>query len=243
MPVTVASLIESLRQLNLVEGKQFTDLTKSTYRFANTQALGKFLIESNRLTVYQVNKLLKGEGKELVLGHYVLLSKIGEGGMGTVYKAQHRIMRRTVAVKVIKKSKLQNPDSVNRFYREVRAAAQLAHPNVVHAFDADQVGSTHILVMEYVDGIDLHQRVKSKGPLPVLEACDIIRQAALGLQHAYEHGMVHRDIKPSNLLVARPRPGVTGTGATVKILDMGLARLHGEDVSSVLTQEGAMGAT
>ena len=155
--------------------------------------------------------------------------------MGAVFKARHLKMNRLVALKVIRKELLANPDAIQRFEREVQAAAQLSHPNVVAAYDAAQVGDTHFFAMEYVEGTDLNKLVNDKGPLPVEQACDCIRQAALGLQHAHEQRLVHRDIKPHNLL--RTSKGV------VKVLDMGLARLRqtseGVAVTKGLTQEGA----
>src|SRR5262249_45265123 len=154
-------------------------------------------------------------------------------------------MNRVVALKVIRKEKLDKPEAVQRFYREVRAAAQLNHPNVVLAFDADEVGGTHFFAMEYVDGPNLAKLVKDHGPLPVDHACDCTRQVACGLQHAHEKGLVHRDIKPSNLLVAKAQ-GSRPLGL-LKILDMGLARVGAAQTSSGsssdLTQEGAMMGT
>ena len=130
---------------------------------------------------------------------------------------------------------------MRRFQREIQAAAALDHPNIVRAYDADQIGGTHLLVMECIEGAtDLAKLVKKNGPLPVAQACEYIRQAALGLQHAFERGMVHRDIKPANLLL-------TADGKTVKILDMGLARLDRPsadgEASSTMTQEGAVMGT
>src|SRR5262249_33547527 len=152
------------------------------------------------LTPYQANQLLPGRGQELVLGSYILLERLGEGGMGQVFKARHRNLGRTVAVKLIRKERLDNPDAIKRFEREVRAAAALGHPNIVRAYDADRIGGTHLLVMECVEGAtDLGRLVKKNGPLPAEQACEYVRQAALGLQHAYERGLVHRDIKPHNL--------------------------------------------
>ena len=148
---------------------------------------------------------------------YEILDLIGKGGMGDVYKARHRKMERTVALKVINRGLVQKPEAIDRFHREVKAAAQLSHPNIVTSHDADHAGDFHFMVMEYVDGVDLSQTVKERGALPVAEACDYIRQAALGLQQADERGMVHRDIKPHNLMV-------TADG-TIKILDFGLASL------------------
>jgi formylglycine-generating enzyme required for sulfatase activity/tRNA A-37 threonylcarbamoyl transferase component Bud32 len=148
---------------------------------------------------------------------YRVLEPLGAGGMGAVYQAEHLLMQRPVALKVLSRKLTRSPEAVARFRREVRAAARLAHPNIVTAYDAEQAGETHFLVMEYVEGIDLARLVAERGPLPVAQACDAVRQAALGLQHAHERGMVHRDIKPSNLMR-------TPTGQ-VKILDFGLARL------------------
>jgi tRNA A-37 threonylcarbamoyl transferase component Bud32 len=148
---------------------------------------------------------------------YRILGVLGVGGMGIVYKAEHRLMERPVALKMIDRNLTNKPAVVERFRREVRAAAQLNHPNIVHAYDADQAGEGHFLVMEFVEGTTLARRVEQGGPLAVAEACDYIRQAGLGLQRAHEHGMVHRDIKPQNLM--RTPQG------QIKILDFGLARL------------------
>jgi serine/threonine protein kinase len=134
-----------------------------------------------------------------------------------------------VAVKLIRKERLGNPDLLRRFLREIRASAQLSHPNLVSAYDADQVGDTCFFAMEYVEGTDLGRHVRRQGPLPVLRACDYVYQTALGLQHVHEMGFVHRDLKPSNLMV-------TGRGQ-VKILDMGLARLTLAEGDQTTTDE------
>lgn len=155
---------------------------------------------------------------------YEIVRLIGKGGMGDVYEAIHRKMERRVALKVINRELFQKAEAVNRFHREVKTAAQLSHPNIVTSYDADQAGDFHFMVMEYVDGVDLSQTVKDQGALPIADACDYIRQAATGLQHAHERGMVHRDIKPHNLMV-------TANG-TIKILDFGLASLAPETISS-----------
>ncbi len=139
------------------------------------------------------------------------------GGMGAVYKAEHRMMERLVALKVISRSFTANPQAVERFRREVKAAAKLSHANIVTAHDAEQAGDLHFLVMEFVDGVGLDRLIARQGKPTISQACGLIRQAALGLQHAHEKGMVHRDIKPANLMVTRK--------GQVKILDFGLARL------------------
>ena len=175
---------------------------------------------------------------------YAVEKLVGRGGMGRVYKARHRLMDRAVAVKVIHREWVQNQGAIDRFRREVKTAASLDHRNVVSAYDAEQVENLHFLVMEYVDGIDLAQTVRNEGPLPVPVACDFIRQAAEGLHHAHELGMVHRDIKPHNLIV-------TNDGI-VKILDFGLASLVSRsaeedamsgDANGNLTRVGAVMGT
>jgi WD40 repeat protein len=167
---------------------------------------------------------------------YKILRVLGWGGMGVVYEAEHRHMGRKVALKVISQSLVDHPEAVERFTREVHAAAKLNHPNIVTAFDAEQAGSLHLLVMEYVEGQSLAQMVEKKGPLPVAYACHFARQAALGLQHAFEQGMVHRDLKPHNLMVT-PK-------GQVKILDFGLARLVVEKkVGPGLTADDAVMGT
>ncbi|HEV3436049.1 MAG TPA: serine/threonine-protein kinase, partial [Gemmata sp.] len=153
---------------------------------------------------------------------YKIVGRLGEGGMGVVYKAEHRVMGRTVALKVLSLETItSHPAAIDRFRREVHLASRLSHPNIVTAYDADEAGGLHFLVMEYVDGLSLDRVVHDRGPLPVTMACTMIRQAAIGLQHAHEKGMVHRDIKPHNLMV-------TKTGE-VKILDFGLARVATAD--------------
>ena len=155
---------------------------------------------------------------------YCVVRLLGAGGMGAVYEAEHRVMKRPVALKVIKRTYTASAAALERFRREVRAAARLSHPNIVATYDAEDAGETHFLVMEYVEGIDLGRLIQECGPLPVDRACDYIRQAALGLQYAFEQGMVHRDLKPHNSM---PTPD-----CRVKMLDFGLAhfasgRLHG----------------
>jgi serine/threonine protein kinase len=154
---------------------------------------------------------------------YRIVRLLGVGGMGAVYQAEHRVMERFVALKVIRADLVSNAAAVKRFQIEVRTAAKLTHQNIVTAFDAEQIGNVHFLVMEYVEGNDLATMVATRGPLPASEACYYIAQAAMGLQHAYERGMIHRDIKPQNLMVAGA-PYAPLLQRTVKILDFGLAR-------------------
>lgn len=166
-------------------------------------------------SVDDATKALLREGQ---LGEYTLLEKLGEGGMGTVYKAVHTELDRLVAIKVMRQGPAEEDWAASRFRREIKAVASLDHPNIVRAYDARKIGDIHFLVMEHVDGLNLNELVERCGPLPVAEACELARQAALGLQAAHEHGLVHRDIKPSNLMLSRQ--------GQVKILDLGLARVH-----------------
>jgi serine/threonine protein kinase len=157
------------------------------------------------------------------IGPYRVVARLGRGGMGAVYKAVHPKLKREVAVKVLPARRMGDPAAIVRFEREMEAVGALAHPNIVAAHDAGEVDGQHYLVMEYVDGLDLSALVRRVGPLPIAEACEIIRQAALGLDAAASRGIVHRDVKPSNLMLAAA-PNDPG-GVAVKILDFGLARL------------------
>ena len=188
------------------------------------RSVAKWLVEKEYLTLWQANKLLAGR-TAFYLGRYKLLDSIGKGGMGIVFKAQHAVMDRVVALKIMNPDLLDKPQAVARFNREVKTAAALNHPNIITAHDADSVGRTHFLVMEFVDGQDLNQWLLARGPMPISAACEFAMQSAVGLGHAYGKGMVHRDIKPVNLLLTwsqeLDRP-------LVKILDLGLARFVSE---------------
>ncbi|HZT80847.1 MAG TPA: WD40 repeat domain-containing serine/threonine protein kinase [Gemmataceae bacterium] len=247
---SLSAFVDAVRASGLLEDAQRDELERALRpRFPEPQALAAELVRRGWLTPYQATRLLEGGAAELVLGQYVLLDRLGEGGMGQVFKARHRLMKRVVALKVIRPDRLADAEAAHRFRREIEAVAHLSHPNIVTAHDANQVGDVHFLVMEHVEGIDLARLVRRVGPLPVGEACEYVRQAALGLQHAHEKGLVHRDIKPSNLLVTLA--GQTGPGAqpvpVVKVLDMGLALL--QDIGaeggseSALTHDGAVMGT
>ena len=162
-------------------------------------------------------KIVRGLPPGSLLGNYIILEKLGEGGMGMVLKAQHRRMDRLVALKVLHGDATRSPAAVKRFEQEVRAAARLVHQNIVTAHDADEGEGVHFLVMEYVDGTVLSDLLAKKGPLPLRDAVNYVLQAARGLAYAHSEGIVHRDIKPGNLLLDKR--------GTIKILDMGLARI------------------
>jgi uncharacterized protein (TIGR03067 family) len=159
-------------------------------------------------------------GMPPALGEYQLLAELGRGGMGRVYKARHTKLDRVVAVKVLPRGRLGDSQAISRFEREMRAVGRLAHANIVQAHDAREIDGTPVLIMEFVDGLDLAEIVRRLGPLPLPEACQLIRQTAAALQCAHEHGLVHRDIKPSNIMVTR--------SGEVKLLDLGLARFYAE---------------
>jgi WD40 repeat protein/serine/threonine protein kinase len=235
-----AELLAFLQEHGFLTPAQARALGRDT-QVADGPALVRVLVERNWLTPYQSDKLLEGRGEDLLLGDYHLLELLGEGGMGQVFKARHAGSVHFVALKTIPRDRVSDPVARARFDREVRAVAELLHPNIVTAFEAHQAGPTHFLVMEYVDGIDLARLVQQSGPLSIPSACEYIRQAAAGLQHAHEKGLVHRDIKPGNLMVARPDPDGP---LVVKILDFGLARFESESAHPVrLTQLGTVVGT
>ena len=201
---SIDELTEALRQIQILTPQQFEQYERDTKaQFQDVKRLSSLLVERGFLTRYQVDALLKGDGLKLVLGNYVIVDKLGEGGMGVVYKAWQRRLNRFVAIKTIRERVSRNEERlVKRFRREAELAAQLLHPNIVVVHDLDQHGETHFIVMEFVEGVDLARYVHDVGPLQIPQACDYIRQAAIGLQHAHEHGLIHRDIKPSNLLLS-----------------------------------------
>jgi serine/threonine protein kinase len=185
---------------------------------ADGEAVARRLIAAGKLTPFQAAAVREGNFDVLVIGNYQVLDRLGSGGMGTVYKAQHRRMKRVVAIKVLAESVGQSEKCVQRFQREVEVIARLSHPNIVMAFDADEAEVGQFLVMEFVNGRDLDTEVAERGPLPIPEAVDCIVQAARALDYAHGQGVIHRDIKPANLL--RDVSGV------VKVADLGLARLN-----------------
>lgn len=172
------------------------------------------LLKALLLTRYQVQRLLCGHSDGFYVGQYKLYEVLGQGGMGTVYLAEQTTTQRLVALKVITNLANCPPETRIRFEREARAATLLSHPNIVQAYDCDEIDGVPYIAMEYVEGIDAVEQVERFGKLPWRQAADYMRQAALGLEHARLNHLVHRDIKPANLLIA--------TDGTVKVLDLGL---------------------
>ena len=191
------------------------------------EAFVEALVGTGLLTPWQVDQLRKGRHKGFVLGKYKLLRLLGAGGMSSVYLAEHSTLGHKVAIKVLPVKRVEQSSYLARFRREAQASARLNHPNIARAFDLESSGAIHFIVLEYIEGTDLHAKTKREGPLDVREAAEYVRQAAVGLQYAHEEGLVHRDIKPANLMLDKR--------GTVKILDMGLALADGEEGS--LTRE------
>jgi CheY-like chemotaxis protein/tRNA A-37 threonylcarbamoyl transferase component Bud32 len=212
-------------------------LGPSVFEGGSALALIRQLMAAGKLTAFQAEAVLERRFAELRVGNYDVMERLGAGGMGTVYKARHRRMKRVVALKVLSRDVAEAPAFVARFQREVETIAQLSHPNIVMAFDADEAEAGHFLVMEFVDGRDLAHEVQNNGPLSVSGAIDTVVQAARGLEYAHGRGLVHRDVKPANLL--RDQTGV------VKVADLGLARFssRGQEGNSSVTQAGSIVGT
>ncbi len=244
MAVELDQLVRSLSDSGLISAEEidaFINGLPEDRRPTDAEQLVREMVRRKKLTKFQAQIAYRGKTRGLVMGNYVILDKLGEGGMGTVYKARHRRMDRIVALKVLASDAIKEPDAVQRFQQEVKAAAQLSHPNIVRAYDADEAGGVHFLVMEHVEGNDLGSARGKKSQLPVATAVDYVIQAARGLEYAHGKNIIHRDIKPSNLLL--------DADGTVKVLDMGLARFNqkaeADDATEAqgLTQSGQVMGT
>jgi len=205
-----------------------------------TDVLIDRLVARHLLTPYQAEAVRGGNGDDLVLGHYRVLDVLGQGGMGTVFRAEHLHLRRQVALKVMARAMEGNARLLHRFYAEARAVARLQHPNIIGCSDAGRADRTgpggaarDYFVMEFCPGQDLYHHVREKGPLTPHRACDLFRQIADALAEAHKHGLVHRDIKPSNILVT--------PDWQAKVLDFGLARLPNRNVTEAGTLLGTVG--
>lgn len=227
----VETFVDLLERSGLVDKDQLTDAlieaNKSTEGRAqdDVDLLAEQLVSRGLITRWQADRLLEGRYKGFFLKQYKLLSQLGRGGMSAVYLAEHVLMHRRVAIKILPKDRVADSSYLARFHREAQAAAALDHRNIVRAYDVDQDNGQHFMVMEYVEGRDLQQIVKQEGPLDYPTAAEYIRQAAEGLSHAHQANLIHRDVKPANLLVDRRN--------VVKLLDLGLARFTDEDRASL----------
>ena len=217
------------RKLNIARGKMREDIGPE--KMLQLEAITEWLVSHDYLTEWQVRQLLRKRYKGFFLRQYKILSHIGTGGMSTVYLAEHSVMQRRVAIKVLPKKKLEKSVYLDRFIREAQIVASLDHPNVVRAYDFDQEDDVHYIVMEHFDARNLQEVVTQDGVLSFETAADYIRQAALALEYAHQAGVIHRDVKPGNVLV--------NDQGLVKVLDLGLALFdeHRFDGQLTLLQE------
>lgn len=229
-PAKCGEFLDMVRNSGVLEDKALDSFLQENSDLPDDPNLvADRLVQAGLMTPFQTQLLLKKKLQRLVInGKYKLLDQLGQGGMGAVFLCEHKIMRRRVAIKVLPNAVAKDPSAVERFHREARACAALDHPNICRAHDVDQDGKMHFLVIEYIEGASLQATVAKEGPMDVKRAADCIRQAALGLQHAHESGLVHRDIKPANLLLDKK--------GNVKILDMGLA-LFFQDNNDNITKD------
>ncbi len=233
----VADLAEFSRLL--VEIGVISDLELKTFAALSSEGvlgLSRSLVKAGKLTPYQAAAIYQKKSRGLLVGNYLILDKLGQGGMGVVFKARHRRLGRIGALKILPPSFARDRDAVLRFRREVEAAGRLTHPNLVAAQDADEDRGVHFLVMDYVEGRDLDRVVRDRGPMAVMQAIDCLMQAARGLDAAHAQGIIHRDIKPGNLMLVHD--------GTVRVLDLGLARIvdaanpFSKSAAGRLTQSG-----
>lgn len=227
----VGSCIEALCHTRILDSGQTAELTRAMrVRFSSPKALVGHLLDRGWVTTYQLQKLIDGRGSELRLGDYALREGLGTGGMGQVFKAQRVGSTLEVALKIVLPELTADAEALKQFQWEIKALSKMSHPNIIKTYDAGHDNDRHFFTMEYVEGIDLYQLVQQFGPLPVEQARDYVRQAALGLEHAHEHCLIHRDIKPANLFLTFPAGESAGENApataVVKILDWGLAGLR-----------------
>lgn len=268
--ITTSEIIYFFSSREIIPLALIEQLSKESVDDLSPQRLMDLLLKRGWITEFQQSQILSGQGSKLIFGPYRLVKPLGEGGMGKVFKAWHSRLDRLVALKFMLPDQKENhAKAISRFHREARAIAQLHHPNVVLLYDADEIDETPYIAMEFVNGESLYEMVRRSGMLGINQSCEYMRQAALGLQHAFECGLVHRDIKPSNLVVAQKKTSAAsptpkrfalttirdrerakeavadGRLDTIKILDMGLALLQdslqgSRDNQTALTEMGTV---
>ena len=212
------SVLEDSGVIPVVQARRLQERQGAGMEPLDATALARQLVKEGTLTPFQARRLLKGK-RGLVFGRYILLDHIGQGARGRVFKARHSLMDRVVALKVVLPDTGLSKRSVSRFFREMKIVGRLDHPNVVRALDADVHEGCPYIVMEYLEGEDLEQVYTRRGPLPPREVIGQMAQAARGLAHAHEKGVIHRDVKPTNLFLVK--------SGVVKVLDLGLGDLVG----------------
>lgn len=237
-PQKFVELVEKSRLVDPAKSRQLLEKVRERYDGGlppDANTLAKIYQKNGLLTEWHNEKLLSGKYKGFFLGKYKLLGHIGTGGMSSVYLAEHTKMHDRRAIKVLPKKRVADSSYLARFQLEAKAIASLNHPNIVLAYDIDNEGDVHYIVMEYVDGLDLQALVKRDGPLDPSTAADVIAQAARGLAHAHQKSVIHRDVKPANLLL--------DSSHTVRLLDMGLALMSAEEDESltVANNENVLG--
>lgn len=220
VPTTTADILDLIRKSQLVPSERL-DAMQDDPEAGNPDSVVRQLRKDGFLTEFQAEQLLKGRHKGFVLGKYRLLDRIGMGGMGQVYLAEHATMKRRVAVKVLPPDRCKNEFARERFQREAKAAAVVEHPNIVRAYDLEMDGDVAYLVMEYIEGVTLHDLIQRRGAIDPGRAAHYIWQIANGLEAIHSLSLVHRDIKPANLLLDR--------SGVVRILDLGLVRSELDD--------------
>lgn len=235
LKLTVESFLQVVRQSGLIDKDQLQKLLQQYEArgldVAKSQAIADALVGDEVITRWQAEKLLAGKHKGFSLGKYKLLDLLGKGGMSSVYLAEHVLMKRRCAIKVLPSKRVNHTSYLARFHREAQAVASVDHPNIVRAYDVDcaqdRDSQIHFLVMEYVTGQSLQELIVRNGPAEYADAIEYVRQSAEGLEHAHRAGLVHRDIKPGNILI--------DANGVIKILDMGLARFFNDADENPLT--------
>src|SRR5262245_3674215 len=242
MTTSVANFLDTLRDSRLLEPGRLEEISRTPEAGdVDAPTLAVCLVQLGWLTTYQVEELLQGRAAGLTIGSYRIEDRLGESGWA--FKARHPEQHGRLVLKFIANERWNDSGVAQRLQQEVRAASQLAHPNIARVRDLEWLGNRHIYVREFVEGTDLARLVEDKGPLPVNYACDYVHQAAQGLQHAHDRGLAHVHVVGANLIVMQSGSlvgavgnndaasaaanGLPSKGSTLKIVDFGLAALHG----------------
>ena len=241
MTFDLDSFLGTLSNTGILARRSVENFLSTAPRSQDAQSTIRELLRRNDISDFQSQHLLQGKSNLLCVGNYTILDKLGSGGMASVYRAKHRYLNRVVAIKILPGHKDWDREAVVRFDRECKLTASLSHPNIVTAYDADQIDQadgSHILVMECIDGVDLLTLVRRKGPLPLAQAIDLALQVAHGMAYVHSKGVIHRDLKPGNVML--------DTSGVIKILDLGVAGVSSQPDSiahSQLTSTGAVFGT